>query len=142
HFSHLGRPALGGLRIDVRFHHVVVMALNAVEAELLVFPDLGGKGHLFPRRRTKRIRARADVPRAEGETIGGLARIGGHESPPPKMQRILGDAPSVFAPSWNSWSLEWIMNPAEGFQGIGRHRAKATDWRKAKKAQTSSMKPV
>src|SRR4029077_4538632 len=85
HFSHFGGPALGGLRIEVRFHHVVVMALNAVEAELLVFPNLGGKGHLFPHRRTKRIRADADVPRAERKPIRSLSGIGGHGSALPKM---------------------------------------------------------
>src|SRR5207249_2749044 len=61
-------------------HDVVVVTLNAVEAELLVLADLGGEGHLLADGGAEGVGAGADVPRAEGEAVGGFFRGGGHSS--------------------------------------------------------------
>src|SRR5260370_17025225 len=74
HFSNFGRATFGGLRVEIGFHDIVIMKLYAVEAELLVLSNLGGKSHLFPHRRTKGIRSGGDVPGAEREAIGGFAQ--------------------------------------------------------------------
>src|SRR5262245_15308163 len=57
-----GRPEIGR-------HDIVVMKLHAVEAEFLVFPDLGGEGNVAAHRRAEWIGSRADVPGTKGEPI-------------------------------------------------------------------------
>ena len=60
--------------------YVVVVELHAVEAELLVFADLGREGDLGANRRAERVGAGADVPGAEGETVSSGRCDGGHSS--------------------------------------------------------------
>src|ERR1700677_733025 len=71
---------------QVEWNGVVVVKLHAVEAELLVFANLGREGHLFANRRTERIAAGADVPGAKGEAIRRI--LGGHSSSLPRMPMI------------------------------------------------------
>jgi hypothetical protein len=68
-FADLGHAFHGGRSVKSGFDHVVVVALDAVEAELLVLADLGGKGDFLANRRPKGIAASTDVPGAECETI-------------------------------------------------------------------------
>src|SRR5262249_47995383 len=58
----------------------VVVELNAVEAELLVFAELAGEGDFLTDFRAERVAAGADVPGAEGEPVLGLLIGGGHSS--------------------------------------------------------------
>src|SRR5206468_6571174 len=75
-FHGFGGAQVGG-------HDVVIVELHAVEPELLVFLDLGGKGHFLAHRRAERVGAHADVPGAEGETVGFFRA--GHSSFLPRM---------------------------------------------------------
>ena len=58
--------------VEISLDCVIVMKLDTVEAKLPVLPKLSGEGHFFPGRRTERIAAGADVPRAEREAIDFL----------------------------------------------------------------------
>ena len=79
----LGRRLHERLRVGVDLvgrHDVVVVELDAVEAELLVLADLGGEGDFLADGRAEGVGAGADVPGAEGEAVGGFFRGGGHSS--------------------------------------------------------------
>src|SRR5206468_463576 len=78
HLADLRRPALGRLRIEVSLDDVVVVKLDAVETNLLVFADLAGERDLFADWRAERVAADADVPGTEGEFVRGLGCKAGH----------------------------------------------------------------
>src|SRR5262249_55029999 len=59
---------------------VVIVELDAIEAELLVFTELGGEGQLLANRRTEWVSACTDVPGTEGKTIGTMLGCRCHES--------------------------------------------------------------
>ena len=73
-FLTLATPFCVSAGVEVGGDDVVVVELHAVEAELLVFADLGGEGDFLADRRAERIGAGADVPGAEGEAVA--ARLG------------------------------------------------------------------
>ena len=74
----LGDPLERARPVEVGRDDVVVVELDAVEAQLLVRLELAGVLHLLADRRPERVGPGADVPGAEGEAVrGGLGGRGG-----------------------------------------------------------------
>jgi len=69
----VGHASLGTWPIEVRRHDVIVVELHGVETQFLVSSEFAGVNHLLADGWPERVGARADVPRAEGETVSGLA---------------------------------------------------------------------
>src|SRR5262249_5864525 len=97
HLADLGDIPFGFLGRQAKLDGVVIVELNAVEAEFAVFADFGGERQLLASRRTERIGAGADIPGAERESIGRFS--GNHSSFLPVMPITRGTSLSGALPS-------------------------------------------
>src|SRR5438105_3873424 len=85
-------------------HGVVIMELNAVEAEFFVLAQLGGEAHFLAHLGAERVAAGADVPGAKGEAVAAFAGRGHssflREVPMMETSVVVGDHVSTPGVPW------------------------------------------